>query len=327
MTAQQAINMQGYATTTSYSFATAPSLYFPAREKSTPVSQTIVMFNNAVSSVEYVVDISGASGLTDGQLQIVGQYPTATVGTFQELPIPQQVSVTSGGGTPAVINDNSASSSVVLNGQAQNCNGITAITANGRFILKGLFPSSMGCRLKFTGTAGTATLTVRSTVVYNQGLIAIAQAQPISFSLGTASTTSFVAKGVTASKHNQNLVQYEAIVAVTSVGSFTGSSIALSKNYPSATNLGNDTVTPIPAYYNNFSGTAPNIVHGNSPSGIMIANGLARSVRGVIAINNTTGLRIYSSYPMGDFGVAITTGTGSGTFTGTVNQYMIVCAT
>lgn len=327
MTCQQAINMQGYATTTSYSFATAPSLYFPNREESTPIQQTIVMFNNAVSSIEYVVDISGATGLTGGQLQIVGQYPTATVGSFQELPIPQQVSVTSGGGTPAVINDNTASGAVVLNGQAQNCNGITAITANGRFVLKGLFPSSMGCRLKFTGTAGTATLTVRSTVVYNQGLIAIPQLQPISFSLGTASTTSFVAKGVTASKHNQNLVQYEAIVAVTSVGSFTGSSITLSKSYPSATNLGADTVAAIPAYYNNFSGTAPNIVHANSASGAMIAGGLSRSVSGATAVNATTGLRIYSTSPMGDFGVAVTTGTGTGTFTGTVNQYMIVSAT
>ena len=326
MTVQQAINSQGYAITFAYNFSTAPSVYFPTRAKSTPISQTTAMFGTAVQSVEYVVDISGASGLTGGQLQIVGQYPTATLGTYQELAIPQQVSVTSGGGTPAVVNDNTASAAAIINGQSQNCNGITAITANGRFVLKALFPSALGCRLKFTGTAGTATLTVRSTIIQDEGLILIPQLQPISFSLGTASTTSFVAKPLTASKHNSSVVQYEAIIAVTSVGSFTGSAINLAKNYPSATNLSSDTLTAIPAYYNNFSGTAPNIIHANTASGAMIANGLARSATGATAVNATTGLRIFSPYPTGDFGVAITTGTGSGAFTGTVNQYMIVNA-
>jgi hypothetical protein len=327
MTTQKAINPQGFATTTSYSFATAPSIYFPTRDKSTPVSQTETMFNSAVNRVEYVVDISGVSGLTGGQLQIVGQYPTATLGTYQELGIPQMVSVTSGGGTPTVINDNTASTTAVINGQAFNCNGVTAITANGRFVLKALFPSALGCRLKFTGTAGTATLTVRQSIVADDTLRVVSQLQPIAFSLGTASTTSLVAKPIASGKHNQFLVQYEAIVAVTSVGSFTANSIFLAKNYPSATNLGADTLTAIPAHYNNFSGTAPSIIHANTASGAMIANGLSRSATGATAVNATTGLRIFSECPIGDFGVAVTTGTGSGAFTGTVNQYMIVSTT
>lgn len=327
MTVQQTVNMQGYATTTSYNFATAPSLYFPNREKAGPVSQVLAMVDNAVYSVEYVVDITGATGLTGGQLQIVGQYPTATLGTFQELAIPQTVSVTSGGGTPTLVDENTASATAVLNGAGVNCSGITAITANGRFVLKGKFPSSRGCRLKFTGTAGTATLTVRSTLVYNQGVIAVSQLQPIPFSLATASTTSLLAKAKSICKHNQFVVQYEAIVAVTSVGTLTGNSIFLAKNYPSATNLGADTLTAVPAFYNYFSGTAPTIINGNIASVAMVSGGLSSSVTGATAVNATAGVRLFSNYPTGDFGVAVTTGTGTGPLVGTLNQYAIISAT
>ena len=103
--------------------------------------------------VAYVV-ISSPSSLVGGALKLEMYQPA----TNTWVGMPQKVSViASGGGTPAVVNSNTASATAVVGGSAINTTGVTTITNTATVVLEA---EGLGTNVRFapSATSGTATM-------------------------------------------------------------------------------------------------------------------------------------------------------------------------
>lgn len=104
----------------------------------------------------FVITFSDASSLVGGlvlveELQVSGA--TAVASTWRG--IPQEISVVaSGGGTPNVINANTATATAVVGGVVRNTTGVTTIT-NTATIIIAVNLTGQPVRLSFDLTSGT----------------------------------------------------------------------------------------------------------------------------------------------------------------------------
>jgi hypothetical protein len=108
--------------------------------------------------------ITSAASLTAGTFQVQTQMPDDSATWTGAL---QDICWISGLGTPAGVNANTASAALIANGVARNTSGITALTANGIFVV---YVPNTGRPLRCVTTASSGTATMTVTMA---GLIAV----------------------------------------------------------------------------------------------------------------------------------------------------------